>query len=168
MTRSSIGTARVVPRDASVETGGFVSHAETIEVPTTARVQLIDITERAAAFVRASGVREGIVSICSLHTTCAVFINETQNALHADIRTFLERIAPRGGGWKHDDPAHSDCDRTNTDSHLRAMVLGHSLTLQIGGGVLVLGQWQRVLVGELDGPRARTIRLHALGAGSSR
>lgn len=168
MSKRSIGTVRVVPRDVCVEAGGFVSRAETIGVPSADRVELIDITERVAAFVRASGVQEGIVSVCSLHTTCAVFINETQGALHADIRTFLERIAPRGAGWKHDDPAHSDCDRTNTDSHLRATVLGHSLTLQIGGGELVLGQWQRVLIGELDGPRARTIRLHALGLGGTR
>jgi thiamine phosphate synthase YjbQ (UPF0047 family) len=51
----------------------------------------------------------------------------------------------------------------NADSHLRAMLLGHSITLQISGGEAVLGQWQRVIVGEMDGPRARTIRLQALG-----
>ena len=45
----------------------------------------------------------------------------------------------------HNDPDHSDCDRQNADSHLRAMLLGHSLTMQISGGELVLGQWQRIL-----------------------
>jgi thiamine phosphate synthase YjbQ (UPF0047 family) len=51
----------------------------------------------------------------------------------------------------------------NADSHLRAMLLGHSLTLQISGGELVLGQWQRILAAELDGPRARTLRIQAFG-----
>ena len=53
----------------------------------------------------------------------------------------------------HNDPEHSDCDRMNADAHLRATLLGHSLTLQISGGEVVLGQWQRVLMAELDGPR---------------
>ena len=52
-----------------------------------------------------------------------------------------------------------DCDRFNADAHLRAMLLGHSLSLQVSGAKLVLGQWQRVLVAELDGPRARTLRV---------
>jgi secondary thiamine-phosphate synthase enzyme len=51
----------------------------------------------------------------------------------------------------------------NADSHLRAMLLGHSLTLQVTGGEVVLGQWQRVLAAEMDGPRARTIRVQLMG-----
>ena len=98
-----------------------------------------------------------------MHTTCAVFINEAQTALHADIRRLLEQIVARDGEWMHNDPAHSDCDRMNADAHLRAMLLGHSLTLQISGGEVVLGTWQRVLVAEMDGPRSRTIRVQADG-----
>ena len=63
----------------------------------------------------------------------------------------------------HNDPEHSDCDRNNADAHLRAMLLGHSLTLQVSGGELVLGQWQRVLVAELDGPRIRSVRVQVQG-----
>ena len=63
----------------------------------------------------------------------------------------------------HNDPQHSDCDRVNADAHLRAMLLGHSLTLQVSGGEPVLGQWQRVLVAELDGPRSRTLRVQVMG-----
>ncbi len=81
----------------------------------------------------------------------------------ADIKRFLEQIIARDGDWMHNDPAHSDCDRMNADSHLRTMLLGHSLTLQVSGGELVLGQWQRILVAELDGPRTRTIRAQLWG-----
>jgi thiamine phosphate synthase YjbQ (UPF0047 family) len=51
----------------------------------------------------------------------------------------------------------------NADSHLRAMLLGHGLTLQVSGGEVVLGQWQRILMAELDGPRARTLRVQVWG-----
>jgi secondary thiamine-phosphate synthase enzyme len=69
----------------------------------------------------------------------------------------------READWRHNDPAHSDCDRMNADSHLRAMLLGHTLTVQVSGGELVLGQWQRLLLAELDGPRTRTLRVTAMG-----
>ena len=57
-------------------------------------------------------------------------------------------MVARDAEWLHNDPQHSDCDRMNADSHLRALLLGHSLTLQISGGEGVLGQWQRVLLAE--------------------
>ena len=138
-------------------------HSDTITVETGERLQLIDITDRLASFLAASGVREGVLSVWSLHTTCAVFINEAQPALHADIKSALEQLVARDGRWMHNDPAHSDCDRSNADAHLRAMLLGHSLTLQVAGGEIVLGQWQRVLAGELDGPRIRTLRVQSMG-----
>ncbi|OFW08200.1 MAG: hypothetical protein A3H96_23585 [Acidobacteria bacterium RIFCSPLOWO2_02_FULL_67_36] len=143
--------------------GGLVVHAETITFDTIDRIELRDITDRVAAIARTSGVREGTLSLWSLHTTCAVFINETQKALHADIKRFLETIVARDADWMHNDPAHSDCDRSNADSHLRTMLLGQSVTLQISGGEIVLGQWQRLLLGELDGPRARTLRAQVMG-----
>jgi secondary thiamine-phosphate synthase enzyme len=165
MTKSSIENTREAPLErVAVAGAGFVVRAEMLTVQTDARIEINDLTERVQAFVRESGVREGIVSLWSMHTTCAVFINEAQSALHADIKTFLETMVARDAEWRHNDPDHSDCDRFNADSHLRAMLLGHGLTLQVTGGELVVGQWQRVLMGELDGPRARSIRIQAMGA----
>ena len=66
-------------------------------------------------------------------------------------------MVARDAEWMHNDPEHSDCDRMNADSHLRALLLGHNLTLQVSGGEVVLGQWQRILMAELDGPRARSL-----------
>ena len=108
-------------------------------------------------------VTTGMALINTLHTTCALFINEFQAALLTDIRAFLERMVARDAPYLHNDPRHSDCDRMNADSHLRAMLLGHTLTLQISGGEVVLGQWQRILMAELDGPRARSLRIQVLG-----
>jgi secondary thiamine-phosphate synthase enzyme len=164
MAKSSTVTVRETPvLQATSASGGFRVHAETLTVQTEQRVELADLTDRIMAYARGTGVREGLMNIWSMHTTCAVFINEAQSALHADIKRFLEQTVARDAEWMHNDPLHSDCDRFNADSHLRAMLLGHSLTLQISGGEIVLGQWQRIIVGELDGPRARTLRVQVMG-----
>ena len=144
-------------------TGPFSVHADSLLLNTERRIELVDITGIVAERVRRSGVRAGMTSLFSLHTTCALFINETQKALHADILRVLEQIVERDAAWLHNDPKHSDCDRMNADSHLRAMLLGHSVTLQVSGGEPVLGQYQRVLVAELDGPRERSIRVQTMG-----
>lgn len=164
MTKSSTVFARQTPaKDRTATTGGLVIRAETVAIETTERVELVDLTESIAKLVEDSGIAEGLISVWSLHTTCAVFINENQAALHADIKSFLEQAVSRDGKWMHNDPEHSDCDRNNADAHLRAMLLGHSMTLQIAGGELVLGQWQRVIAAELDGPRQRTFRVQIQG-----
>jgi len=149
--------------EATSAAGGFKVHAETVTVQTEQRVELVDLTERIMSYARATGIREGLGHIWSMHTTCAVFINEAQHALHADIKSFLEQMVARDAEWLHNDPDHSDCDRFNADSHLRAMLLGHHLTLQVTSGEIVLGQWQRILIAELDGPRARTLRVQVMG-----
>jgi secondary thiamine-phosphate synthase enzyme len=163
MSKSSSVTVRATPVQAASVSGPLVVHAESLLVETDKRIELFDITDTVMELIRKCGVREGIASLWSMHTTCALIINEAQKALHADITRVLEDMVDRDAEWMHNDPQHSDCDRMNADSHLRAMLLGHSITLQISGGEAVLGQWQRVIVGEMDGPRARTIRLQALG-----
>ena len=165
MSKSSTVTVRETPVSAvaTAESGGLTIHGETFVIDTDERLQLVDLTERIMGFVRQLRVREGVVSLWSMHTTCAVFINEFQTALLTDIKRFLEMMVARDEEWVHNDPDHSDCDRMNADSHLRALLLGHSLTLQITGGEVVLGQWQRILMAELDGPRARTLRVQVMG-----
>ncbi len=147
-----------------VDTSGpLLVRAEHVPLVSSARLQVVDVTDDVMARVRALGVREGTATLQSLHTTCAVCINESQDALVTDFVTFLESVVDPDAQWRHDDPVYSDCDRRNTDSHLRALVLSPCVTLQVSGGELVLGQWQRVLIVELDGPRARTLRLQVMG-----
>jgi secondary thiamine-phosphate synthase enzyme len=165
MSKSSIVTLRDVPvADVTTETAGSLTiHGETLIIDTDERIELVDLTDRIMALARQVGVREGVVSLWSMHTTCALFINEFQTALQADIKRFLERLVARDAEYLHNDPEHSDCDRMNADSHLRAVLLGHSMTLQISGGEVVLGQWQRILMAELDGPRSRSLRVQVMG-----
>ena len=165
MSKSSTVTIREKPVEdvASAKVGGLSIHGETFVVQTDQRVELVDLTNRVMEFARRFNVREGLISLWSMHTTCTLFINEFQVALLSDIKRFLEQMVARDAHYMHNDPQHSDCDRMNADSHLRAMLLGHNLTLQISGSEVVLGQWQRILMAELDGPRARSLRVQILG-----
>jgi secondary thiamine-phosphate synthase enzyme len=165
MSKSSTVTARERPVEhvAVAKVGGLTIHGETLVIETDQRIELVDLTDRVMEFVRRFDMREGLVSIWSMHTTCSLFINEFQTALLSDIKRFLEQMVERDADWMHNDPRHSDCDRMNADSHLRALLLGHNLTLQVSGGEVVLGQWQRILMAELDGPRSRSLRIQVLG-----
>jgi secondary thiamine-phosphate synthase enzyme len=163
--KSSTVTVREKPMEgvATATAGGVTIHGETFVIDTDQRIELVDLTNRIMEFVRRFNIREGMLSIWSMHTTCTLLINEFQGALLSDIKRFLEQMVARDAEYLHNDPNHSDCDRQNADSHLRAMLLGHSLTLQISGGEVVLGQWQRILMAELDGPRARSLRVQVFG-----
>ena len=165
MSRRSTVTSRDTPLadGTSAAAGTTVVRGGSLVVQTEERLELIDVTDRLMMVVREAGIREGVVSVWSMHTTCALFISEYQAALLADIKGLLERIIGRDEDWLHNDPAHSDCDRMNADAHLRSLLLGHSLVMQIAGGEIVLGQWQRVLMAELDGPRTRSLRVQILG-----
>ena len=165
MVKSSTVTVRENPVEdvASAKTGGVTIHGETLVIQTESRIELVDLTKQVMEFVRRFNVREGLVSLWSMHTTCSLFINEFQTALLADIKRFLEHMVARDAEYLHNNPDHSDCDRMNADSHLRALLLGHNLTLQVSGGEVVLGQWQRILMAELDGPRARSLRIQIFG-----
>jgi secondary thiamine-phosphate synthase enzyme len=162
--KSSTVTSRQRPvADVQSASGPMRVYAETIVVPTTSRVEIIDLTDQIMRLAHKAGISEGTINLFSTHTTCTIWVNEFQAALAADMRTFLEHIVAGDAGWRHNDPQHSDCERSNAEAHLRAMLLGHSLTLQVSGGEVVLGQWQRILMAELDGPRQRTLRLQAMG-----
>jgi len=138
---------------------------------------------------RRSSSKDGVVHIHSRHTTTAISINEDEARLRMDIVAFLQRIAPANLSYAHNDlhlrPA-SDKDLAaidrnwmsqgkgtlqefmakepiNAHSHLLAMVLGQSETIPVVGGVLTLGQWQSILLIELDGPRDRTVGVQVMG-----
>jgi thiamine phosphate synthase YjbQ (UPF0047 family) len=75
----------------------------------------------------------------------------------------LDKVVSPKDGWKHNDPAFSDCDRQNAHSHLQATLLGHALSFQVAKGKLVLGQFQAIIAAELDGPRHRDLAVQIIG-----
>jgi secondary thiamine-phosphate synthase enzyme len=164
-------TGKVAPIDlAASEKSTSAAPAPTFKVfnrivdwVTGERMQLINITDRVNEIVRKSGIRDGIVHLQSLHTTTAVFINEWQDALLYDVRAFLEGLARRENYWRHNDPKYSDCERKNADAHLRGMMMGQSLMLQVRNSSVLLGTWQTLILAEFDGPRNRSLSIQVSG-----
>jgi secondary thiamine-phosphate synthase enzyme len=136
---------------------------ETICYRTRERLELINITRDLNEVIRKHGMKAGFLLVQSLHTTTAIFINEFQQALLDDIKSFLEKLVGRLEYWRHNDPNLSECSRKNADSHLRAMLLGHTLSIPVRDGELALGTWQSIILAELDGPRERAIQVQVLG-----
>jgi len=130
---------------------------------TSDRMQLLNITERVNEIVRKSGIRDGLVHLQSLHTTTAVFINEWQDALLQDVRAFFEQVVDGNRYYRHNDPEHSDCERANADSHLRGMLMGQTVCLQVRNAKVLLGTWQSIILAEFDGPRSRSLAVQVSG-----
>ena len=126
--------------------------------------EVTDITKHVREAVQQSPVSAGIALINTLHTTCAVFINEFQSALIDDLKGLMDKLVPERGGYRHDDPRFSDCERGNAHSHLRAALLGRSVALGVSNGELSLGRFQSVIFAEFDGPRKREITVQVIGA----
>ena len=126
--------------------------------------EVTDITKLVREAIQQSPISAGIALINTLHTTCAVFINEFQTALIDDLKGLVEKLVPERGGYRHDDPRFSDCERGNAHSHLRAALLGRSVALGVNNGDLTLGRFQSVIFAEFDGPRKREISVQVIGA----
>ncbi|MBN2109927.1 MAG: YjbQ family protein [Methanosarcinaceae archaeon] len=128
-----------------------------MRIETKKRVELIDITDHVRVHVKESNVQQGICVVSTRHTTTAVIVNENENGLREDILSLLERLVPENAGYLHDridDNAHA---------HLRAVLLGSSVTLKVSDNRPLLGTWQSVFFVELDGPRTRTVDITAIG-----
>ena len=127
---------------------------------TTEPIQFVDITDEVAESVRQAGITDGIVTIVSRHTTAAVRIQEAEPLLLEDLLGFLHRLAPSNVHYQHNDfrirthHMHDD-ESPNGHSHCLQFLLGTSETVPIMDGDLQLGQWQRIFLVELDGPRPK-------------
>jgi secondary thiamine-phosphate synthase enzyme len=143
-----------------------ITRRDTLSVPTCPGISVHDLTAQVRAVVAGSGVREGLVAVTSRHTTTAVTINEGEPRLLEDLQRFLERLAPPGAGYLHDDIHLRDCppdEPRNAHSHLLAMLLGSSEVVPVVEGAMALGTWQSLMLVELDGPRERSVSVLVLG-----
>ena len=121
-----------------------------IQIKTTTRNDLVDITSQVDKVVKESGVAEGICVLAVPHTTAAVTVNENADpSVTADIITKLSELAPSGDRYRHMEG--------NADAHIKAVMVGPSETLLVRGGRLSLGTWQGVFFCEFDGPRTRKV-----------
>jgi secondary thiamine-phosphate synthase enzyme len=135
----------------------------TFTLTTEERTEVADITKLVREALQQFPVSAGIALVNTMHTTCALFVNEFQAALIEDIKILIERLVPERAGYRHDDPRYSDCERGNANAHLRAALLGRSIAVGIKDGELTLGRFQSIIFAELDGPRKREIAIQVIG-----
>ena len=142
---------------------------EALHFTSTGPNEFWDLTDLARDVVARSGVRHGQVTVYSPHTTTTVVINESETGFLNDFRRLISSLVPEDVYYEHDD--HSvrtenlqEDEFLNGHAHCRHMLVGQpSVTIPVVDGEVLLGQWQRVLFGELDQARDRRVFFHAQG-----
>ena len=126
---------------------------QSITVDTDTQTECIDITDRVAATLPVDA--DGVCTVFSQHTTMGVVVNEAESRLLDDLADAVADLVA-AEGWQHDEIDD------NADSHVRAMLVGESITVPVDAGEPQLGRWQSMLAVECDGPRRRTltVRMH--------
>jgi secondary thiamine-phosphate synthase enzyme len=124
---------------------------------TRQRRELINVTERVAAIVAASGVREGLCLVSAMHITAGIWVNDEESGLKADLLEWLERLAPAG------DYRHHETGEDNADAHLKRTLVHHQVVLPVTQGKLDLGPWEQVFYAEFDGRRRKRVVVKVLG-----
>ncbi len=120
--------------------------------------EYINITERVAEVVEASGIEEGMVLVSAMHITAGVYVNDAESGLIQDIDDWLEQLAPTGPDYRH-----HRTGETNGDSHLKSLLIHHEVIVPITKGQLDLGPWQQVYYAEFDGQRRKRLVVKAMG-----
>ncbi len=134
---------------------------DVLNVSTKAREQLVDITREVQRTVAESGIKDGRCVVFCPHTTAGLTINENADPdVVKDILRHLKKLVPEDGGFAHSEG--------NSDAHIKASLMGPSLTVLVEGGKLVLGTWQGIYFCEFDGPRSRKAHVRVLGEGPGR
>jgi secondary thiamine-phosphate synthase enzyme len=127
-----------------------------VQLRTQRREEFVDVTGHVADAVRASGVHEGWALVYCPHTTAGITINENADPdVVTDVLAALRELAPQHAGWRHVEG--------NSDGHVKASLVGSSVTIPIAEGRLALGTWQGVYFCEFDGPRTRNVLVSVLG-----
>ncbi|SEQ06004.1 secondary thiamine-phosphate synthase enzyme [Ectothiorhodospira magna] len=138
-----------------------ISHHH-IPLATQAPIQIIDVTQQVKDLFAASGIRNGLCTVISRHTTACVNLNEQEPMLQQDMLTHLKRLVPRDGDYLHNENPVDG--RDNAHAHLMGLFMNASETIPIVDGGLVLGTWQSIFFIELDGPRPeRHLTVHFMG-----
>ena len=131
----------------------------TLDMRTTERVGFVDITATVEAAVRETGVTDGVAVVYVPHTTAGVTINENADpTVRRDLAMALDRLVPGDLPFAHLEG--------NSDAHVKASLMGSSVTIPVRQGRLQLGTWQGVYFAEFDGPRTRRYSVSVVAAAS--
>ena len=134
---------------------------EHIQVKTRGNCHIIDITPEAASAISASGISGGTITLFNAGSTAGITTIEFEPGLvNHDIAAAMEKIAPQNGRYEHEETWHDD----NGHAHVRATLLGASLTVPVVEGKMTLGTWQQIVLIDFDTrPRTRTVVAQIVG-----
>ncbi len=127
-------------------------YRKTLQITTSAEGDIVDITSEVRRIVTESGIKEGMAHVFITGSTAALTTIEYEPGVLSDLRRALSVVAPDNISYAHD----SRWGDGNGRSHVKASIVGPSLTIPVGGGEPLLGTWQQVVLLELDVRRGRT------------
>ena len=135
-------------------------HTERLQVQTAGDGDIIDVTDAVAGCLRRSTLRAGIVTVFVPGSTASLTTVEYEPGLVKDLQEMFEAVAPKRRSYQHD----LRWGDGNGYSHVRASLLGPSLTVPFEAGGLILGTWQQIVVVDMDNrPRRREIVVQVMG-----
>jgi len=135
-------------------------YRSSISLSTAGETDIIDITGRVEKLVADSGVSRGMVNVFVTGSTAGLTTIEYESGLVHDLKEAMERIAPRKGNYAHD----SRWGDGNGYAHIRASLMGPSLSVPLDGGRMMLGTWQQIVLVDFDNRRRdRTLAVTVLG-----
>ncbi len=124
------------------------------EIATKGHGDVVDLTGRVAELVKASGVSEGLAAVFTAGSTCAITTMEYESGLIEDLKGVLLGLAPEGADYRH----HRRWGDRNGNAHILSAIIGPGVSVPVSGGALGLGQWQQIVLIDLDErPRNREI-----------
>src|SRR5689334_17650786 len=133
---------------------------KTVQIKSKGENDMIDITQETAALIGEGNLKNGIITVFVAGSTAAVTTIEYEPGLKSDFRNMLSRIAPHDIDYEHDNTWHDG----NGHSHVRASLVGPSLTIPFRNRSLMLGTWQQIVLAEMDTqPRQRSVIIQILG-----
>ncbi len=120
------------------------------KVSTKSKTELVDISREVQQAVNKTGIDDGICTVYIPHTTCGVTINENADpTVQRDILMELNKVIPFDDGYRHMEG--------NSAAHIKASLMGASVSIPVSGGKMLLGTWQGIYLCEFDGPRSRSV-----------
>ena len=134
------------------------SYREEFWFETKTRRAYLNITPQVEAAVKKSGVREGLVLVNAMHITASVYINDDEQGLLHDYDEFLERLAPHGASYRHNDTGED-----NGDAHVKRQFMGREVVVAVTDGKLDFGPWEQIFYGEFDGCRRKRVLVKVIG-----
>ena len=138
----------------------FITYPASIELRTRGELDIVDFSSELAATVRSSGVSDGVVNVFVAGSTAAITTIEYESGAVSDLKAAISRLAPADLHYDHD----AKWGDGNGRSHVRAAMIGPSVSLPVREGVPIMGTWQQVVLIELDlGSRDRRIYVTVYG-----